>query len=175
MSLLGLDLATRRIGWCVGTGEIRPAAGTWRYDHVGDDLGLLAEMFMRDLDALADQHQPTHIVYESPILLPSDRLLPLRKIYGLGMQVEHWGRRNNVHVSEEGPRALKKLLTGNHKAKKEDMVAVAIRMGISLPDGESAKDAADAFACWLCAVQHYAKPFLPRWDALLYGSRGGLL
>lgn len=171
MSFIGLDLATRRIGWCAGTGERRPAAGTWRYEHVADDLGLLAEMFHRDLSALADQHRPTHIVYESPILLPSDRLLPLRKIYGLGMQLEHWGRRNGVHVSEEGPRALKKLLTGNHKAEKKEMVRVAVRLGIELPDGESAKDAADAFACWLCAVQHYGRQHLPLWDAALYGRK----
>lgn len=171
----GLDTSSRCTGWTAGTGEVRPETGAWRYPHTGDDLGLLLDSFDRDLCALADRYPPTVIIYEAPILVPYDKLLKLRKLYALGAYLELWARRRGVLVQEEDLRTLKTRLTGSHKADKAEMVRMAKKCGIALPSGKEAEDAADSFACWLCGIQHHAQPFLPRWDALLYGSRGGLL
>jgi len=177
----GLDTSSRCTGWTAGTGETRPETGAWTYENVGTDVGLMLDLFHADLDALADRKPPTAIIFESPILTPFDTLLKLRKLYGMTGYVEiwarRWARRHNVHVivQEEDLRTLKTRLTGSHKADKAEMVRMAKKCGITLPSGKEAEDAADSFACWLCAIQHHAKPFLPRWDALLYGSRGGLL
>ena len=171
----GIDTSSRCTGWTAGTGEVRPQAGAWTYPHTGDDLGLLLDSFDRDLCALADRHPPTVIVYEKPILTPYDKLLTLRKLYAVGAHLEFWGRRRGVLVQEEDLRTLKTRLTGSHKADKIAMVAMAKKCGIALPSGKAAEDAADSFAAWLVGIQYHAKPYLPRWDALLHGSRGGLL
>lgn len=176
--IYGFDIATRCTGWCVGTGEVKPTLGSFKYAHVGDDLGLLGEMFERDLNALAERFgDPTVICYETPLLLPSDRLLPLRKAYGMGMQLERWARKRGAETCEIGAKLIKKRLTGDSSAKKDVMVdMVQRRLAIQLPAGKEREDMADAFGCWLAAgVDHHAKPFQPRWDALLYSGRGLLL
>lgn len=171
----GLDLATRRCGWSAGDGASRPYAGAWLYDHVGEDLGLLLELLERDLDALAVRFPPRVIMYEAPLLLPYDTLLKLRKIYSMGAFVELWARKRKVRVEEADPKALKRRLCGTAKADKKEMVRMAEKLGINLPDGPGKDDAADSFAAWLVGIEHHAKQHLPKWDAALYGGRGLLL
>lgn len=172
------DLATRCTGWCAGTGERRPAFGAFFYPQVGSDLGALAAAFERDLNVLLDRFgTPTHIVYESPILLPSDKLINLRKIYGLGYGTERWAARRKIPVSEISAKAIKKRITGNHTASKDEMVDMIVRrLGFQLPSGPERKDIADAIGCWLAGgVDYHAKQFQPQWDAMLYGSKGALI
>lgn len=175
LNLWGLDLATRRCGWTAGDGATRPYAGAWLYDHVGDDLGELLELFDRDLCKLAERFPPHVITYEAPIKMQWDKLLTIRKIYSLGAYLELWARRRGVRVEEADPKALKVRLCGTHKAEKKEMVRMAVRLGINLPDGPGREDAADSFAAWLVGVQHHAKQHLPAWDAALYGGRGLLV
>jgi len=169
--LWGLDIATRCTGFAYGSGAERPTAGAWHYDYVGSDLGRLLSDFHDDISRLP---APTVIMYEAPMLTPRDRLLPLRKIYSMGAYVELWARQRGILVQETSAISLKKLLCGNHKASKDDMVAMAQKMGISLPEGEARKDAADAFAAWLCGIQFHAREFQPKWDRALYSPRGRL-
>lgn len=174
--IVGLDLATRRCGWTAGTGETRPYAGAWLYDHVGEDLGELLDLLDRDLCKLEETHgTPRVIMYEAPLLLPYDTLLKLRKIYSMGAFVEWWARRRGVRVQEADPKALKRRLCGTAKADKKEMVRMAVKLGINLPDGPGKEDAADSFAAWLVGIEHHAKQYLPMWDQALYGGRGLLL
>lgn len=169
--IVGLDLATRCTGYAYGTGAERPRVGAWHYDYVGQDLGLLLSDYHNDLSTLPT---PTVIMYESPMLTPRDRLLPLRKIYAMGAYTELWARQRGVLIEETSAISLKKLLCGHHKASKDDMVAMSLTLGIVLPEGEARKDAADAFAAWLRGVQCHAKEHQPRWDRALYSPRGRL-
>ena len=174
--IVGLDLATRCTGWAAGDGAERPRVGAWTYDYVGADLAALLEAFEADMDRLESAFgTPKALIYESPLLLPHDRLLPLRKVYALGAYLELWCKRRGVVVEEASAVSLKKLLTGNHKAKKDDMVAMCRRLQISLPEGEKSKDAADAVAAWLCGVHHHAREHQPMWDRMIYSPRGRLL
>lgn len=153
-----------------------PAVGAWKYDYVGADLGALIEAFNVDLERLVALHgTPSHVVYESPILLPHDKLLPLRKIFSMGGHLEWWCRRRLIVCTEVTPQALKKRLTGMRSASKEEMVAVCRRLGVPLPADDSAKDAADSFAAWLVCLTSYGKQNLPAWDQALYGKRGLLV
>lgn len=175
MMLWGLDTASRCTGITAGTGEAMPACGAWHFDHCGDDLGMLLADFDRQLQGLADRARPDVILYEAPILLPGDKLLTLRKLYSLGAYLELFGRRIGAKVEEGSSKTLKKRLTGNFVAKKPEMVAACRRLGVRLPPGEAAKDAADSFAAWLVALEHHGdRSYLTKWDQLLYSRRGQL-
>lgn len=168
----GLDIATRCTGITAGTGADKPAVGVWNYDFCGDDLGVLLEKFVADLNELAARRPPTYVIYEAPILTPRDRLLPLRKTYSMGGQLEVWARARGIEYREENLKVLKKALTGRHDASKDQMVAAVRRLGIPLPAGEAAKDAADSFAAWYVGLRYHAKQHLTAWDQALYTHRG---
>lgn len=170
----GIDIATRCTGITSGTGETMPAVGAWHFDYCGNDLGQLLHDFDVELEKLAARMPPEVVIYEAPILLPSDKLLVLRKIYSMGAYVELWARKRGVKVEEASARALKKALTGNHMAKKDDMVAMARRLGLHLPAGEAAKDAADSFAAWYVGLQNHARQHVTKWDQAIYSRRGFL-
>lgn len=174
----GLDTATKVTGWAVGTGEVRPTCDVFRYPQVGSDLGAMARSFIRDLDALAERFGPPDVIaYESPLLTPGDKLLTLRKLYGLGMIVEWWGDRVGAKVVEVSNGQIKKRIAGNFRAKKPELVRVVReRLGVYLPAGEVERDAADAFGAWLAGgVDHYAKHYQARWDQQIMTGRGSLL
>lgn len=177
MSIWGIDISVKCTGWVAGLGADVPNCGAWFYaeEDTGADYGLLLELFRRDLEALAARHPPTHITYEAPLLMRWDKLQTLRRTYGLGAFLELWGRDRGAVVEEEDPKNLKRRLTGNSYAEKSEMVRMARQLGVQLPKGDAAKDAADAFAAWLIGLQHHAKHHLPAWDQKLYGQRGRLL
>ncbi len=171
--IFGFDMATRSTGWCAGDGSKRPTAGAFKYDWVGDDLGALCKAWNKDLGALEIRFgTPVVAVYETPLLVPSDKLLPLRKIYGMGMFLEWWCQKRNVHCVEIGAKKIKKRITGDSCAKKPVVVdVVRRRLHIELP-ADGAEDAADAVGAWLTGgVDHYAKIHQPKWDAALMGGR----
>lgn len=176
--IFAFDIATRCTGWCIGTGETKPEVGFLRYDKVGRDIGALAVAWETDLNSLLQRFgKPTVVVYEEPIKTDRDKVLTLRKTYGMGYGLERWCGRRGILCQEESLWAIKKRLTGNSRADKLAMVdVVQRRLGIPLPTGEERKDMADAVGVWLTAgVDHHAKQFQGRWDSKLYGSRGGLL
>jgi hypothetical protein len=177
--IFAFDIATRSTGWCVGDGAEMPVVDYWQYEHVGDYLSDLARVFRADLNRLEDRFgSPTHVVYEAPILTPHDRLLPLRKIYGMGMVLEEWAtdEGRGAICEEIDLRTIKSRLTGSHKADKSQIVKMARAVGIRLPPGDGAKDAADAFGAWLAGgVDHHAKQHQQKWDTLLYTGRGRLV
>lgn len=175
----GVDIATRCTGWCVGTGGEMPVADFWEYDHVGEDLGALARAFRVDLNRLEARFgSPTHVVYEAPIDVPHNTLIYKRKAFGLGMILEEWATDEcrGAVCEEVDLRTIKSRLTGSHKAEKTEIVRAVRRLGVQLPPGDGAKDAADAFGAWLAGgVDHYAQHHQQHWDQLLYRSRGSLV
>lgn len=174
----GFDIATRSTGWCAGDGSGRPVLGAFQYQHVNVELGRLAVLWEEDLDRLALRFgKPRVVAYEKPILTPRDTCLPLRKIYGMGMQLERWCLERGVLCVEVSLYDIKLRVAGRKKAEKDELVhVVRDKLQIAVPEGEQRKDACDAFGAWLCGcVDHYAKEHRPRWDAALYGQRGALL
>lgn len=175
--IFGFDIATRCVGYCAGDGASRPNVDALTYEHVGRDLGALAQLWEADLNRLETRYgTPRVVVYEAPIWPPFPDLLAYRKIYGMGMQLERWALDRGAIMAEVDLRTMKSRLTGDHKAKKPQMVAMAKRLKIDLPAGKIAEDAADAFAAWLAGgIDHYGREHQHKWDELLYGSRGALL
>lgn len=172
------DLATRLTGWCSGTGEVRPDVGAFPFRQVDDDLGALGALFREFLIIHLDRYQPTSVGYESPILVPTDNLLKVRKLYGLGMILETECAERGIPVWEKDLRDLKRELTGNPSADKSEMVEAALLAGINLPatKAEGREDAADAFAGWLIGIRALNPKASARWDSLIWSKgRGGLL
>lgn len=180
--IAGFDLGENRTGWCTGTGDGDPKVGAWRYasDDIaaGDKLGVALEEFDQDLGRFLTDNCVAHVVAEAPLMLKWDSMLTLRRIYGRGAHLQWVCHKRGISYREESPAALKKRLTGSHKAKKDDMVHVVTqKLGLVLPatKADGREDAADGVAAWLIGVDVHARRFQGAWDKRLYSARGALL
>lgn len=172
------DIASRLTGWCSGTGEVRPECGAFPFRQVEDDLGALGSRFEEFLEIHFERFQPVSVGYESPLLVPTDNLLKVRKIYGMGMILETFCARRRIPCWERDHRELKKELTGSSEASKDDMVEVALLAGINLPatKAEGKEDAADAFAGWKIGIRELNPALSAKWDRVIWSKgRGALL
>ena len=178
MTILGLDLGINRTGWCLGTGAMVPLAGAWVFNPTGDSLGALGDAFSAKLLNLPGGAIPDVVLYEAPFLdRYRDKVIVLRKTYGLGFWLETWCRSAGIICEEVPFGKVKRELGGSATASKEDMVAAAKKCGVNLPPNanQGMEDAADAFGVWLIGVRLYARQFQPAWDRRLYSPRGALL
>ncbi len=188
--ILAFDLATRLCGYCLGDGLSIPEAGAFELPQLGEDLGKMLDLFNNYIGLLIDRSHPVAILYEKPLLvinrltdeygnlLPgrTDDLLTIRKIYSLGSHLEYVARRRGIECSEVGLQAIKKEVTGNHRAKKAEIVAVAKRIGLQLPiKSKGEEDAADSWGAWLVGLRTYNPAASRRWDRLVHSPRGTLL
>jgi len=172
------DLSPGLVGWCAGTGEVRPVCSAFRLDDHGDDLGAMGVQFSDRLERHITDYQPRLIGYESPLLVRHDTLLKLRRTYGLGVLLETIATRHGIPTFERDPKTLKGALTGNAYASKADMVEAALLAGINLPShkSEGKEDAADAFAGWFLGLREVNKRQAAAWDRIIHSKgRGGLI
>ncbi len=180
--MLGLDLASRLTGWCCGSGSVIPACGAWPFPEIDGDFGLLLATLEDYLNVAHRRFAFDAVAYEAPILVArgkgrryGDKLSTLRLLYPMGAFVEWWCRRNDVACWEVTVSAIKKEVTGNAYAPKDDLVAIARKVGLVLPSGDAAKDAADAWGAWLLLLR-YTNPELSRaWDKRIFTPKGALL
>lgn len=177
--LLGLDPGTRRMGYCVGTGEGLPTAGAWRFDQCGDDLGEMMHLIDHELVRLIDRERPDFLAYEAPIKTQWDKLLPLRKTLSLGVHIEFICRRFHPRIPcfEVDLHDVKLALAGSRSAQKDAMVRSAEKLGVALPaiEADGREDAADALGVWLELLRHHNKAASARYDTRLWSARGALL
>lgn len=181
--LLGLDLASRLTGWCAGDGSGVPEVGAWTFPPVDGDYGLLLATLEDYLDVAFGRFAPTEVAYEAPILIArgkgkrryGDKLSTLRLLYPMGAFVEWYCRRAGTPCYEVTVSEIKREVTGNSYAAKDDLVAVARHCGLQLPPGESAKDAADAWGAWLVLLRTTDKALSAAWDRRIYTPRGALI
>jgi Holliday junction resolvasome RuvABC endonuclease subunit len=174
--ILGLDPATRRFGYCVGDGSRVPIAGAWRLTADAEDLGEMGHEVRGNLNRAIDVYGVGLIVYEAPLMVPKrDNLATLRRLYCLGGFIELVARDRGCECYEVKVGEVKKELAGTGGAKKPDMMAAAEKVGVRLPPGKDAEDAADSFGAWLVGVRLFAKEYAAEWDRRLWSSRGKLL
>ena len=184
MQITGLDPASRLTGWATSSGDI-PLAGVWPMKQCGDDLGMMVDLFDQFLSIHIDRFHPDVFVVEGPILIvnhhpkagnrPTDTPGKLRKLYGLNSHIQFVCKRRGIVYQEETLQALKRELTGKSNGEKAEMVRVARRIGIELPDGPGEEDAADGVAACLIGIRRYVPLSSRRFDQLIHGRRGALL
>lgn len=182
MRLLGLDLASRLSGWCCGAGEGVPEVGAWPFPQVNGDYGLLLTTLEDYLQVAFQRFGVEAVAYEAPILIArgngrryGDKLSTLRLLYPMGAFVEWYCKRARVPCFEVSVTDIKKEVTGNSFAPKGDLVAIARKCGLQLPEGPGAMDAADAFGAWLLLLRHYDKAVSAEWDKRIFTPKGALL
>lgn len=192
---VGADLASSA-GLCYGRPNTVPFATAIRAPVSGKDLGLWGGFFWRAFNGLFDQlerrlepDEGIVVNYESPILPVArwDKTLgkmtggtnieTTRKLQGLGMILETVidirvnDHGSKIEVYECNLKTMKRELGGSGSADKASMVFAARKIGIVLPDGPEAMDAADGVAAWLLAVKHKAPEHYEFWLKRLHGGR----
>ena len=171
--ILALDLATNT-GVCAGRGDQLPSLSHVRMPSTGDDVGRFL-CFYRDwfLKAL-DEHTPSVVVFESPILPATTSLATVRKLAGLAGVTEMICNDEGIDCREVAGATVKLALTGSGRAKKPDMVRACRAYGLNphtyIKDGEEASDEADAFGAWLASVRQIHPDHAARWTPLFAGS-----
>lgn len=176
--VIGFDLGSRKCGWCAGSGDAVPRAGGFRLTEITqDNIGDLGAEFLAKIAAIDDAFpQSTHWVYERPIKKPTDHLFTLERLYGLAFALATYGRQRGkiVYPVDNGDA---KLQLAGRNASKDDMVHMALHLGVELPaqkvDGR--EDAADAVGVWAVGIRLFARDKLERIDRAIYSKRGGLL
>jgi len=155
MRLLALDMSTH-VGWVRFASEARLVGrGTW--DNPAHGHGPRFNAFAAWLNARLTEQPVDILAYEEPL-----RPLPGRKLFkttldtqkllqGFATVAEMIGARHHVHRVLEVPTSAAKLkLTGNGRAKKPEMVAAAVRLGVTVATDHEA----DALAVALVAYEH---------------------
>ena len=181
--LLAFDIANTT-GWCAGDGSELPASGvvTLPTPEDKDDLGPVFDFWDRWLGKHLDEWEPTRVLYEAPTL-PRPTIDPrtgkavqrtttatTRRLYSMQSFLEVQCLRRRIPCFECPIQSIKKELTGNGRAQKDDMVLMAKRCGLN----PKTHDEADAFAVWLMGVRYYAKEHQQMWDKRIYSGKGFL-
>lgn len=175
MVILGLDIATCT-GFAYGDGTALPTVGHRIWPAAVDGArGALFSAFRSWLVETLDHLAPDVVIFEQPILpkpfLKAGVLIFPTKIeatlilQGLVAILEVECHDRGILCVHTTVGEVKKQLTGNGKAEKDDMVRAARKMGLRI----AVDDEADAAAVWLVGVRHYAREHLHRFDSLLWG------
>jgi Holliday junction resolvasome RuvABC endonuclease subunit len=177
---LGLDLASRLTGWCAGAGDVDPQLGVWKFDPCEGDYGFLLDQLHDHLSICLDRFRPEVVGYEKPILVTTGRGSPygdslerLRMIYPLGAFVEWMCRTRGIRCFEVTVGEVKKTVTGSGRADKADVVAIARKVGLTLPPKTAgAGDASDAWGVWLFLLRHFNRERADAWARRIGGPNG---
>lgn len=144
MRLLALDASSTNIGWCIWDGSNAEAHGTIRLSGNLVERLCLAETA---ISALLDKHAPGAIALEAPAFSRTSELVSQQRVAGVLLLVVT--RRGYLSL-EIAPSQAKKVLTGNGRAKKPEMIAAA-RLHMPTCD----EHAADALAVALAAYGRF--------------------
>lgn len=164
MHLVGIDPGTNLTGYaCVafepaGSDPALVEAGVIRLPH-SSQLGPRLVQLAEDLDELFDLFKPRKIVVES---------IFAHKVYlSAGLLMGHargvvlmTATRRGIETDELAPAEVKKALTGNGRATK-DQIQQAVMSQCGLTEPPSPPDVADAIAIALCAARREQSSMLP--------------
>lgn len=194
MIILGLDLATVS-GVCYGRPSTTPVATAVRAPSGSDELGSFAAFYIRyfktllsQLHARAEPGEKILVNYEAPILpekhydkikgkmTGGTNISTTRRLHSMGPMLEGicliYSEEHDIEIDvrECHISSIKRELGGSGGAAKPDLVFAARRAGISLPEGNEAQDAADAFGAYLLAIRYHAPEHLPYWDRRVHSG-----
>lgn len=170
------------MGWTAGDGSQLPGCGAWPFERPKPhEIGLLLDLFDRQLNLMLDRFEPAALCFEAPILVHksqwtqrNDRLEDVARTLAMTGHVEFVCERRGIDCYQVDLRAMKKELAGFSSAGKDDMIAAALKVGLALPVSpqRAREDAADAFAAWLLLLRQFSPLLSQRFDSALWGSRG---
>lgn len=185
--LIAWDLGTQRNGWAAGPADRLPSVGAFRLTRImdtGDQIGLMGSEFTDKVLAVHRRFpEATHWVSERPLLIttaskhrPPDDRFKCERLMGLSCLLQTMGTRLGKVCRCVEPGTAKLDFAGRN-ATKDQMVAMALALGIPLPerDVDGREDVADAVGVFKVGVRLFARNHLNLWDGAIYRRRGGLL
>lgn len=118
MIILGLDMSSTCIGWCLADGS--------DYGHIDlrGDIAARCAAAERSVAALLDRHAPALVVIESPVARFAKAVIPQARVSGAVLAV--FARREALWA-EVAPSEAKRALCDDGAATKREMVAEAAR------------------------------------------------
>lgn len=170
--IIGWDLSSRLCGWCAGDGSTMPVAGAFelvRREH----LGKVGAEFQGHVLRIHKRFPAAGWAVEKPLLLPTDALWSLERIYGVAFLLWTLAEKLGVECKGVSVEQVKSEWGGARRASKDDMVFVCEKVGIVLPAtiDEGRRDAADACGAWKVGLRLFRSPYLARWDSAIYGRK----
>lgn len=109
-----------------------------------------------DFRALLERVRPTHVAVEALFAHPKHPATAIVMAHARGVLLLAV-RRAGLPLIELRPAAVKRFLTGNGQASKEQMQE-AIRFRLNLAEAPKPPDIADALAIAMCAAWRHAMP-----------------
>jgi crossover junction endodeoxyribonuclease RuvC len=161
MNLLTLDLATK-LGFSVGPiSHAQPEFGSYQLPQGGEDVGAFAWAYDKWLSTMLSKHSVKLVVFEAPSMFGFKKSNPktVLRLTGLIYDTEKicYGK---VPVRQANPSSVKKYWTGNGRAEKPAMIAIAEQNGFDVGRDD---DAADALAVRFYAIHK----MYPQYDGMV--------
>lgn len=130
MNILALDLGTN-IGWALHVRGALHSSGTTNFSlKKTDSPGVRWQRFRGFLTARGRSAEVIHVVYYEDVKGHGlNQVLSAHCYGGFLAHLQHWCCLNNIRLEPVGVGTVKKNWTGKGNAKKEQMVAEAVRRG----------------------------------------------
>ena len=148
--IIGVDPGTNILGWAVIEVEKNKISilemGIVQMSHLKEQQYKLKKIFEK-LHQIIQIYKPWEMAIEAPFFGKNvQSMLKLGRAQGVAMAA---GITNNVLISEYSPRKIKKSITGNGNASKEQ-VAAMLESILSQKIDEKHNDVTDALATAIC-------------------------
>ncbi|SMO37675.1 crossover junction endodeoxyribonuclease RuvC [Fodinibius sediminis] len=147
---LGIDPGSRTTGYAILTRKkgklVAMRCDTINMAHMDDHADRLQYIF-ENISKIIASFKPTNCAVETPVYgVDPLAMLKLGRAQAAAMLAI---TNNGIPVTEYYPKQVKKSITGNGNASKEQ-VAFMLRKTVALPDEKLSKDATDALAVAWC-------------------------
>lgn len=148
--ILGIDPGSRNTGYAILTKEdnklVALRCDVLKMAHM-DDHSYRLQYIFEEVSKLISSFNPNSCAVETPIYgVDPLAMLKLGRAQAAAMLAI---TNQNIGVTEYYPKQVKKSITGNGNASKEQ-VAFMLRKTVSLPDEKLSRDATDALAVAWC-------------------------
>jgi len=148
--ILGIDPGSRNTGFAILTKQdgklVALRCDTLNMAHMDDHSDRLQYIFT-EISNIVSSFEPTSCAVETPVYgVDPLAMLKLGRAQAAAMLAI---TNNDISVTEYYPKEVKKSITGNGNASKEQ-VAFMLKKMVSLPDEKLSKDATDALAVAWC-------------------------
>lgn len=149
--ILGIDPGTNVLGFALIDADksaiVVLEIGVVTFAHIGDDHTVKLRYIFEQVQDLIQQHQPTEMAIEAPFYGKNvQSMLKLGRAQGVAIAA---GMVNGVSIAEYMPKKIKRAITGNGNASKEQ-VAGMLENILRRKFQEKYFDATDALAAAVC-------------------------
>jgi crossover junction endodeoxyribonuclease RuvC len=149
--ILGIDPGTNVLGFAIIDADKRTIdvleIGVVTFAHLGTEQTIKLRYIFEQVQDLIQQHQPTQMAIEAPFFGKNvQSMLKLGRAQGVAIAA---GMVNNLEITEYMPKRIKRAITGNGNASKEQVAGMLENILNRKFPGKQF-DATDALATAVC-------------------------